>query len=322
MIIKKIGVVHDKILDKNKSLMVEGVYNALSKKYETIKIPFDENFLENIKKVDLVFNLATSGGKEGRQIHVPAILDLLNVPYTGSSAFVHTLCLDKFTTKLVLSFYSISTPKFLLVKEDEDLLIRENDNLTKNFQLNFPVIIKPVREGGALGLTKNSVVDDLDGVKREVKKIHDNFNEPALVEEFIDGVEVTCGIIGNKDEIIVLPLLEIDFYSLPDEIEKFYSYRVKNEIENIKYYCPARLEKSVEQKVKDGAIKAFKALGLRDYTRMDIRVKDENYYILEVNSLPLLVPNYSDILKMAEKFGFSYDDFILKIVEIAIKRYS
>lgn len=322
MIFKKIGVVHDKILDKNKSLMVEGVYNALSKKYETIKIPFDENFFENIKKVDFVFNLATSGGKEGRQIHVPAILDLLNVPYTGSSAFVHTLCLDKFITKLVLSFYGISTPKFFLIKENEDLLTKENEKLTKNFKLNFPVIIKPVREGGALGLTKDSVVYDLDGVKRGVKKIHDDFNEPALVEEFIDGVEVTCGIIGNKDEVTVLPLLEIDFYSLPDEIEKFYSYRVKNEIENIKYYCPARLENSIEQKVKDGAIKAYRALGLRDYTRIDIRVKDGNFYILEVNSLPLLVPNYSDILKMAEKAGFSYDDFILKIQEIAIKRYS
>lgn len=314
MKIKKIGVVHDKILDKNKSLMLEGVYNAISKKYVTIKIPFDENFFEKIKGVDFVFNLATGGGKEGRQIHVPAILDLLNIPYTGSSAFAHTICLDKFITKVILSFYGISTPKFILIKENEDFPL--------NFLLNFPVIVKPVREGGALGLTKDSVVYDLKGVKNCVNRIHKEFNEPALVEEFIEGKEVTCGIIGNKDEIEVLPLLEIDFYSLPDDVEKFYSYRVKNEIENIKYYCPARLEKDVEEKVKEGAIKAFKALGLRDYTRMDIRIKNGEYFILEVNSLPLLVPNYSDILKMAEKVGYSYDDFILKILEIAIKRYS
>ncbi|MGC9089992.1 MAG: D-alanine--D-alanine ligase family protein, partial [Caldisericia bacterium] len=138
----------------------------------------------------------------------------------------------------------------------------------------------------------------------------------------IEGIEVTCGIIGNKDEIMVLPFLEIDFYSLPDDIEKFYSYRVKNEIENIKYYCPARLEKSIEEKLKEGVIKAYKVIGLRDFGRMDIRIKNNNFYILEVNSLPLLVPNYSDILKMAEKVGFTYDDFILKILEIAIKRYS
>ncbi|MGC9089904.1 MAG: D-alanine--D-alanine ligase family protein, partial [Caldisericia bacterium] len=116
MRINKIGVVHDKILDKNKILMVEGVYNVLSKRFDVIKIPFDEKFFENIKKVDFVFNLSTSGGKEGRQIHVPAILDLLNIPFTGSTAFVHTLCLDKFITKLILSFYGISTPNFFLVK--------------------------------------------------------------------------------------------------------------------------------------------------------------------------------------------------------------
>jgi D-alanine-D-alanine ligase len=314
MKIKKIGVVHDKFLDKNKSLMVDGVYNAISKKYEVKKIPFDEKFFENIKDIDFVFNLATSGGKEGRQIHVPAILDLLNIPYTGSTAFVHTICIDKFVTKVILSFYKISTPKFILIKENEDI--------PSNFSLNFPVIVKPVREGGALGLTKDSVVYDFEGVKKCVNRIHKEFNEPALVEEFIEGKEVTCGIIGNKDEIEVLPLLEIDFYSLPDDVEKFYSYRVKNEIENIKYYCPARLDKNIEDKVKEGAIKAFKALGLRDYTRMDIRIKNGEYFILEVNSLPLLVPNYSDILKMAEKVGYSYDDFVLKILEIAIKRYS
>lgn len=315
MEIKVIGIVHDKVLDKNKQKMVEGVFNALSKKYEIIKIPFDENFFENIKKVQFVFNLATSGGKEGRQIHIPAILDILGIPYTGSSAFVHTICLDKFITKLVLSFYGISTPKFILIKENEI------DSFEKNFNLSFPVIVKPVREGGALGLTKDSVVFDIEGVEREAKKIHNEFNEPALVEEFVEGKEITCGIIGNNDELEVLPFLEIDFYSLPQDIEKFYSYRVKNEIEDLKYFCPARLNREEERELKEGVIKAFKALNLRDYTRMDTRIKEGKYYILEVNSLPLLVPGYSDILKMAEKANYSYDDFVLKIFEIAQKRY-
>ncbi len=315
MEIKVIGIVHDKVLDKNKQKMVEGVFNSLSKKYEVIKIPFDENFFKDIKKVQFVFNLATSGGKEGRQIHIPAILDILGIPYTGSSAFVHTICLDKFITKLVLSFYGISTPKFILIKENEI------DSFEKNFNLSFPVIVKPVREGGALGLTKDSVVFDIEGVEREAKKIHNEFNEPALVEEFVEGKEITCGIIGNNDELEVLPFLEIDFYSLPQDIEKFYSYRVKNEIEDLKYFCPARLNREEERELKEGVIKAFKALNLRDYTRMDTRIKDGKYYILEVNSLPLLVPGYSDILKMAEKANYSYDDFILKIFEIAQKRY-
>ncbi len=315
MEIKVIGIVHDKILDENKKLMVQSVSFSLRKKYDVIEIPFDENFFENIKKVQFVFNLSTSGGKEGRQIHVPAILDILGIPYTGSSAFVHTLCLDKFITKLVLSHYKISTPPFLLVKEEE------LNSFEQNFNLSFPVIVKPVREGGARGLTKNSVVYKIEDVKKEAEKIHKEFNEPALVEEFIDGKEVTVGIIGNGEEIEILPFLEIDFYSLPDDIEKFYSYRVKNEIKDIKYYCPARLTKEEEENLKNGVIKAYKALNLRDYTRIDTRIKDGKYFILEVNSLPLLVPNYSDILKMAEKAGFNYEDFILKILEIAIKRY-
>ncbi|MDI6860694.1 MAG: ATP-grasp domain-containing protein [Caldisericia bacterium] len=315
MKIKIIGVVHDKILDKNKQKMVDSVFYALNKKYDAIKIPFDENFFENIKNVDFVFNLATSGGKEGRQIHVPAILDILGVPYTGSSAFVHTICLDKFITKLILSFYGISTPKFTLIKE------YEINSFEKNFNLSFPVIVKPVREGSAFGLTKDSIVYDIEGIKREANKIHKEFSEPAIVEEFIEGREITCGIIGNGDEIEVLPFLEIDFYSLPDGIERFFSYRVKNEIEEVKYYCPARLLKDEEESLKEGVVKAYKVLNLRDYTRMDIRIKNGKYYILEVNSLPLLVPGYSDILKMAEKAGFTYDDFILKIIEIAIKRY-
>jgi len=316
MKIKTVGVVHDKILDKNKSKMVEGVSNALSKKYEVIKIPFDESFFENVKKVDFVFNLSTGGGKEGRQIHVPAILDILGVPYTGSSAFVHSLCLDKFVTKLILSFYGIPTPKFFLIKE------KEIYNFEKDFNLSYPVIIKPVREGSALGLTKESKVYDIEGVKREAKKIHENFNEPALVEEFIEGIEITCGIIGNGEDIIVLPLLEIDFSSLPEEFEKFYSYRVKNElVDGVKYFCPARIDREIEEKIKKCVISAYKAVGLRDYGRIDLRVKDGNIFILEINSLPLLVPGYSDILKMGEKIGLSYDDFVLTLLEIAIKRY-
>ncbi|MBP7139625.1 MAG: ATP-grasp domain-containing protein [Caldisericia bacterium] len=315
MEIKKIGVVHDKNLDKNKSLMVDAVFNAINKKYEVVKIPFDENFFVNIKKVDFVFNLSTSGGKEGRQIHIPAILDLFNIPYTGSSAFTHTICLDKFITKLVLSFYNVPTPGFKHIKE--------NENIENDLNLNYPLIIKPVREGSALGLTKNSVVWDLESLKREVEKIHKDFKEPALVEEYIDGIELSCGVIGNNEEITILPLLEIDFSSLPEGVERFYSYRVKNEIgENkIKYYCPARINKEVKEKIKRGVKCSYKALGLRDYARIDLRVKDGEYYILEVNSLPLLVPGYSDILKMAEKVGFSYDNFILKILEIAIKRH-
>ena len=314
MEIRKVGVVHDETLSKNKKKMVEAVKNALSVKYEVSLIPFDENFIREVKKVDFVFNLSTSGGRDTRQVHVPAILDLMNIPYTGSSAFSHSLCLDKSVTKMVISHYGVNTAKFFVVKEGEDV--------PETFSAKFPLIVKPVREGSALGLTKDSVVYDRNSLKRQVKKIHEEFSEPALVEEFIDGTEVTLGIIGNGKDAQVLPLLEIDFSVLPDEMEKFYSYRVKNELDReLKYYCPARLSKDVYKKVEEAGKLAFYALGLRDYARMDIRIKGNDYFILEVNSLPLLVPDYSDILKMAEKAGFTYNEFILKILDVAKKRY-
>ena len=314
MDVRKVGVVHDKVLTKNKKKMVEAVKDALSEEYEVSLIPFDEDFMRNVKDVDFVFNLATSGGRDTRQVHVPAILDLMNIPYTGSSAFSHSLCLDKSITKMVISHYGVNTARFFVVREGEDI--------PETFSASFPLIVKPVREGSALGLTKDSVVYDRESLKRQVKKIHEEFNEPALVEEFIDGTEVTLGIIGNGKDTQVLPLLEIDFSVLPDEMEKFYSYRVKNELDReLKYYCPARLSKDVYKKVEEAGKLAFYALGLRDYARMDIRIKGDDYFILEVNSLPLLVPDYSDILKMAEKTGFSYNEFVLKILEVAKKRY-
>ena len=101
--------------------MVEAVKDALSEEYEVSLIPFDEDFMRNVKDVDFVFNLATSGGRDTRQVHVPAILDLMNIPYTGSSAFSHSLCLDKSITKMVISHYGVNTAKFFVVKEGEDV---------------------------------------------------------------------------------------------------------------------------------------------------------------------------------------------------------
>ncbi|MDI3473650.1 MAG: D-alanine-D-alanine ligase [Thermotogaceae bacterium] len=313
----RIAVVHDLNPTKDEEQMIISVLNALKLKYDAVAIPFDENFIKNIRNVDFVFNLSTHGGKETRQIHVPAILDYLGIPYTGPSAYTHSVCMNKGTTKIILQRYSIPTPEFMIFDIGE---FPEKIDVGKKY------IVKPIREGSAKGLTEKSVVDNIEDMTKAIKKVHSEFEQAALVEEFIDGMELSVGLVGNFNpvsDLEVLPILEIDFSTLPEGLERFYSYRVKHLYgEQTNYVCPARINQEIEEKIKEYAMKIFKILNLRDYARMDLRVKNDEIYFLEVNSMPMLIPVYSDILKMANAKGFSYDEFIIKIFETACKRIS
>ncbi len=311
----RVALVCDSELDEHKKEMLESVRKALEKKFSVTVVPFNEDFMRKIKGFDIAFNMATGGGRDSRQVHVPAILDLLSVPYTAAPALAHAICIDKGVTKAVLMSHGISTAGFFVVHPGE--------KVPEDHGLNYPLIVKPLREGSSKGLRKESVVNDMDSLVKAVEWVHETFNEGALVEEFIEGTEVTVGLLEREDAVEVLPLLEIDFSGLPEGVERFYSDRVKNQGLDvyIKYIAPARLPEDLYKKVEEAARRAFKALGLRDYARMDFRIKDGRYYILDVNSLPLLVPEYSDITKMAKAAGMSYDDLVLSIIESAIRRY-
>lgn len=296
--------------------MIMSVVNALKLKYDAVVIPFDENFIRNIRHVDFVFNLSTHGGKETRQVHVPAILDYLGIPYTGPSAYAHSICMNKGTTKIILQKYSIPTPDFMIFEKGE--------LPPEDLKVDGKYIVKPIREGNAKGVTEKSVVDNLEDMRELVERIHVEFNQAALVEKFIDGKELSVGLLGNvgpKNELEVLPILEIDFSTLPEGLERFYSYRVKHMYsEQTNYVCPARITEELKIKISEYAKKIFKVLNLRDYARMDLRVRGDEIFFLEVNSMPMLVPVYSDILKMANAKGMSYNDFVTKIFEIAYRR--
>jgi len=309
----KIAIVHDLNINNEESKMVESVNNAISKKYNCELVPFDDNFVSKIKNYDFVFNLSNKGGRETKQLHVPSILDKLGIPYTASNAYSHALCLDKITTKIIMKFHNIPTPSFMYfdIGEFPDKIGEDK-----------VYIVKPPREGSARGITRKSVVNNLEDMKEQIKKIHKEFKQPALVEEFIDGIEVSVGLIGNADNLEVLPILEIDFSNLPKGLERFYSFEVKHNYgELTNYVCPARISYEIKEKLEFYAKKIFKMLSLKDYARMDVRIRGDEIYFIEVNSLPQLVPVYSDITKMAKAAGMEYDDLILKILESAIKRY-
>ncbi|SHH33117.1 D-alanine--D-alanine ligase family protein [Thermosipho atlanticus] len=308
----KIAIVHEINLNEEEKKMVESVKKALSKKYECELVPFDETFISRIKDYNFVFNLSNKGGKETKQLHVPAILDALNIPYTASNAYSHSLCLDKITTKIIMKYHNIPTPEFMYFDIGE-LPEKIDDKI---------YIVKPPREGSAKGITRESVVDNLEDMRKQIKKIHEEFKQPALVEEFIDGMEVSVGLIGNDEDLEVLPILEIDFSSLPEGLERFYSYNVKHNYgEQTNYVCPARIPEQIKNSLEKYAKKLFKVLSLKDYARMDVRIRNGNIYFIEVNSLPQLVPVYSDITKMAEAAGITYEDLIMKILESAMRRY-
>ncbi len=290
----RITVVHDTPLDLHHEKMVNSVVNSLEKSFEVDSKPFEIDAVGGLRGTDLIFNLATGMGDTERQVHLPAVLDLLGIPFTGSGTTANALCINKTLTKLIMKAYGISTPEFFSVRPGETA-----DSLPFS-----PAIVKPVKEGGAKGIWEDSVVESVDDMQKAVSRIHERFEQAALNSE-------------------VLPIMEIDFSSLPDHLETFYSYRVKQfHGDETNYICPAKISRREEKVVSEFSMRVFQVLDLKDYCRIDLKIDDEGkIYFLEVNSLPLLVPDYSDIVKMAEARGWSYEDLINRIVASAIRRY-
>ncbi len=308
----KIAVVHDPFRSTDEQKMVEAIAGVLSRKHETKPVVFGEDFIRTVKEFDMVFNLSIWGGKEGRQVHVPAILDVLGIPYTGSPVLTHSVCLDKVLTKILLQNYQVPTPAY------ESFEVGRLPG-----RIDGKMFVKPSREGSAMGIHKDSLVADLDRYRKKVQSIHERFREPALAEAFIEGKELTIGFLGNGDTVEVLPILEIDFSGLPDGTERFFSYEVKHDFEEqTRFYCPARISDKSAREIRDSGKSAFEALGLRDYARMDVRVRGEEFFFIDVNSMPQLVPGYSDLPKMAAVAGYTYENLIEQIMETAMARYS
>ncbi len=295
----RIAVVYDTVnLDEPRERMVKAVVKALRTKYDAEALAFDEDFARKVREFDAVFNLSTAH----KQLHVPALLEILKIPYTGSDPLAHALCINKVITKMIFVQTGIPTPKFVVV---------ETGQMPPQIYF-YPAMVKPSMQGSAKGIHADSVVHNYDELCRIVKRIHKEFGETALVEEFIEGRELSVGIIGRE----VLPILEIDFSQLGEGLEKFYSFRVKHHYgDKTKYHCPADIDERLREKIEFYAKKAFETLRLRNYARMDLRVRGDEVYFLEVNSLPMIAPNYSDIVKMAEAAGYSYDEMVLRIFE-------
>ena len=268
-------------------------------------------------RVDMVFNIAE--GKHGpfRESEVPAVLDYLNIPYTGSNTFSLALALNKALTKKILKAEEIPTPNFQLFVKGFEVL---------NPDLRFPLIVKPNCEGSAKGINKTNVVNNLGDLQLKVKECINIYRQEALVEEFIEGKELTVGILENG-KTRALPILEIDFSNCKKSGEYFYSWKMKEFQGNSElglvpeFYCPARLDKDIEEKVKDVALRTHRAVGCLDISRTDIRLDKNNVpYVLEINPLPGLDPKESNFPIMAYAAGMKYEDLIEAILLSASER--
>lgn len=293
------------------------IVGALEKKgHRVIRLGGGTEFLDNIRResVDIVFNISEGlGDFRSREAQVPSVLEMLNVPYTGSDPLCLALCLDKVSAKKLMASAGVPTPRWLLVEDDS--AIGQVD--WQGFP--FPSIVKPAFEGSSKGIRLTSLVDSVPQAEAEITRILRNYHQPVMVEEFIGGNEVTVGIIGNSPPELV-GMMRI----LPRNKERHfvYSVEVKRDYLNlVEYESPVRLPVPVLDKLEQYGLKAFKVLGCRDFARVDFRVgRDDTPYFLEINPLPGLGA-YSDLIIMATKLGWTHDEVVLAVLDAALQRY-
>lgn len=269
-------------------------------------------------KTEMVFNIAEGNGTKLRESEVPAILDILDIPYTGSGVMTMAIALNKALTKKILRSEGIPTPNF-------QLFVKGSERLDPG--LKFPLIVKPNREGSAKGILSSSVVSNEQRLYEEVNKVVRFYKQEALVEEFIEGKEITVGVLANGITRC-LPILEIDFSTCKDTSEYFYSWRMKEYQGNADlgliptFHCPARLDRETTEKIQAIALKCHEALNCHDMSRTDIRLSKDNIpYVLEINPLPGLDPDESNFPMMAKAAGMDYEMVINSILESAFRRY-
>ncbi|TAK60703.1 MAG: ATP-grasp domain-containing protein [Bacteroidetes bacterium] len=274
------------------------------------------NFLK-YDKPDLIFNMCESVlNKAIHEMHIAGIYELMGVNYTGAGPLVLGTALHKFRVKEILSFNGLPTPRYQVVKTSL--------NFELDRSLNFPLIVKPSREDASIGITASSVVFSANELKKQIRLVIEQFDQPAIVEEFIDGRELNVAIIGNRKPI-AMPISEVDMTTLPSHLPRIITYNAKwvkgtAEYECTKGVCPALLPPELEERIKSLAIEAYQLIGCRDYARVDFRLsKDYQPYILEVNPNPDISED-AGFIRSAGVYGLSFSGAIEKIVECALER--
>lgn len=279
-----------------------------------------QTFLDdyNANRPDVVFNLVEIfHDRSYLEMSFASLLELMKIPYTGASPISLGTCQRKILTKGILKSMGVNTPPFCIIAEPSDI---------KKINLNFPVIVKPAAEDASIGIENESIVYDSVKMKARIEYVLKKYNQNVLVEEYIDGRELNVAVMGDK-VAKVLPISEIDFSNMPDHLHNIVSYQAKWDPLHEAYHktipiCPAELPVRVERLAKRTALKAFRALGCRDYARVDMRLsKNNELFVLEVNPNPDLTED-AGFMRSADAFGIPFEQALKKIVDFAWARKS
>jgi D-alanine-D-alanine ligase len=271
---------------------------------------------------DLVFNFAEgTGAGRNRESRVPAVCEMLGIPYTGSDACTMSNALEKELARKLVHEAGVNIPKGFVLRfpqHEYDGDFSEYLPLLEESGLTCPVIAKPVCEGSSKGIRSRCLIRKPEELGKVAYELWKSYSQPVLIEEFISGPEVTVGIIGN-DPPEVLGCMEISPKTASDSF--VYSVEVKRDFRKlVDYHCPARLPRKVRTQIEQMALTAFDALGCLDVARLDFRVRDGVPYFIEINPLPGLNPESSDLVIMADLLNVSHAELVTRILNAATAR--
>jgi D-alanine-D-alanine ligase len=326
------GVPPDAFADFDHIETVDALRAALETDgHATVFIPADRNLPYALReeKPDICFNNAEGLGGDAREAQVPALLEMLAIPYTGSRVLTNGISLDKTLTKRIWRDRRLPVAPFQEFQFGDEPLRSD---------LKFPLFVKPAREGTGMGVDMKAIVRDERELRERAQYIINVYQQPALVETFLPGREFTVGILGRadakrysnhpewyeKDGFHRFPILELDT-TRSDEPWVYTNEAKSKEVgaDGVPgFFCPADIEPELAKKLKYLALRAHLLLNALDVSRTDIRLDDEgNPRLIEINTLPGLTPDYSDLCLQAKAEGIRYEDLVLEILYLGASRW-
>jgi len=326
------GVPPDAFADFDHIETIDSIRAALETDgHETVFIQADADLPYVLKeeRPDICFNIAEGLGGDAREAQIPALLEMLKIPYTGSRVLTNGISLDKTLTKRIWRDRRLPVAPF------QEFVIGDE---TLRPELNYPLFVKPAREGTGMGVDTKAIVKNEKELRERTQYIINTYDQPALVETFLPGREFTVGILGRadaklysrnpewyeKDGFHRFPILELDMTR--SVTPKVYSQESKSKDVGEEgapgYICPADIDPELDKKLKHFALRAHLLLNTLDVSRTDIRLDNEgNPRVMEINTLPGLTPNYSDLCLQAAAEGIRYEDLILEILYLGASRW-
>lgn len=331
------GMPDDQWDDLDSEATIQAIVDAINAGgHEATFLEGDLTLVETLPKLkpDICFNICEGHFGNSREAQVPALLEMMRIPYTCAGVLALALALDKPMTKRILWYHGLSTPPFQTFE-------RVHESIDPD--LTFPLFVKPSREGTGIGVSAESIVHNEEQLRTQLTRLFERYDQTVLAEHFIEGREVTVGVVGNltapvakrlPDDLAAprlsrgltfFPPLEVDMSRYPAEEGGVYTSRIKTElVHEFHYLCPAPLPPELIEELNWLTAATFRVTGCYDVARVDFRLDSHNNnkpYILEINPLPGLNPDYSDLPLEAKAAGWSYEKLVNRILSEAIDRY-